>query len=460
MQNRARWFRWLHRLGVGAVLVLLLSTPVGHPAAAAAVEEALDARQPTVGGPITLSGRVKPLNQGVQLAVDPESGNGLAVWSRNKRRQNFGQIWAAEIIRQDDGSYESRKPFRVSTKSPAQRPTVEFLPEFGFYMIFWDEGARDPERTTKSSRIMSRLYEPADDGTRARPGDLGPEVDMTGNGDVNLSPAVTYLGHTSIFERVVYRWWNPGAGVDASPARLPGRGASKAYSDTTEDKQTLRSAPESYPTGDSRTTPFSRVLATIGCPDGRICFLHFTVDLAASPLLAQFSISCIGLGSLQAVGYTRVDIPAMLPGDSLRNVLGSFRRDASCRPIRLVTPAGAFDVDPETDEVTPVPFPVDPFTALGFFYGTGSAANAPARAVITEGYVYHRFTRGKFEYRELDEDGVPREDEFTKLWKIKRRRLLGMDVAEAGDTVLVAWGEAKNRRGSKSRIRLGWFVPE
>lgn len=107
---------------------------------------------------------MKLINRDTAIAVCETDGNALVVWNQsNSKKQEFGRIWAAELVRQPNGTYKALEPFLVSKKSGSnQRPAVQYVPAFGVYMIVWDTGPREPKTTyIKSVRKHSGYSRPS-----------------------------------------------------------------------------------------------------------------------------------------------------------------------------------------------------------------------------------------------------------------------------------------------------------
>lgn len=136
-----------------------------------------------------VSGKMNKLNGFCRIAVNQNSGNGLIVWSQgNAKKNNYGRIYAAELIRQAggggpaDGSYQIGEPFLVSqTKGSNQRPVVVYLEDIGKYLIAWDTAVYDLSAYVNnrpsplpSAKILARTYMPGTaTGPPGTPGTLG-----------------------------------------------------------------------------------------------------------------------------------------------------------------------------------------------------------------------------------------------------------------------------------------------
>ena len=116
-----------------------------------------------------VSGKLKKLNGLCQIAINQEDGNGLVVWSRGDAKKNdSGNIYGAELIRQADGSYLVGEYFLVSSKKGShQRPKLVYLEEAGKYLIVWDTAVYDLSVYLDNrpfplpgAKILARTYTP------------------------------------------------------------------------------------------------------------------------------------------------------------------------------------------------------------------------------------------------------------------------------------------------------------
>lgn len=455
MPSRNPLARVLRPAAVAASLAIVSLVAVAAPGAP---------RTRAVDRPISVSGTVKNLNRDVEVAVDPLTGNGLAVWNRSKRRQSFGEVWGAEIVRQGDGTYLADKPFRISNSRPAQRPTVEFLPGFGLYMILWDSGFRDPEKTSKDAHILARLYEPVAGSARgSEPGDLLPETPMTSGPGINLAPGLAYHGLLGdIFEELFYGWLE--AGVDSAGRRAPPKKSvrKKRRAHVFKSSKAILQGNMASANEDNVKSGSFKGSAIYGSDYGsqqvvrladRICWLR-ALETDDSPSQVRFGVGCFSPATLEGT-FTVVGDP--IPGDP-DEMFGTLRHDGD-ESIRAVTSAGAFDVDAASETATPVAFSLNPLAVVGSFFGGTVPNRTDDRRAAGEGFVYIQPRKGLFKYSTLARNGDLK-GPGARLWKLKRNRFLDMDVRRADDAVLVAWTEAKNRRGTKATIKLGWFVPE
>ena len=166
------------------------------------------AAYPAADGIVDASGKTRLVNRDPAIALDG-FGNGLVIWNQSHaRKEAFGKIYGAEIVRSGDGTYSSLDPFLVSAKG--QRPTVSYLPQTGVYSIIWDTGTRSVEDDTVRlpTSIEGRLYEPSAKSFGARAGDLDAVITLVDDGAYNVAPTASYVGPVAtIFERVLFHWY-------------------------------------------------------------------------------------------------------------------------------------------------------------------------------------------------------------------------------------------------------------
>jgi len=417
--------------------------------------------------PVTISGKVKPLNRDVELAADPVSRNGLAVWNQSNKKQGFGHIWAAELIRQADGSYEVGKAFQVSTNGGNQRPTVEYLPDLDVYMIMWDTGPRDPDAMgVATSRILSRIYTPTGTAREAaRAGTLEPVVSMTDNLAETVAPSLTYMGPSGPFERLAYSWWEM-ATTAREGDRTRGSRRGKAHTDVSKKKETLRDAPVTAPADTGKERPYVTIVDSMRCPDGRIYWLTACVGLEDAPnFVVEFGLVC-ATANFTDGSFTPVGEPTVVHAPWVRGgpppVFGTFRKDGDCDPVEMITNAGESEFDPKkpTAPATPIDnLSIEAITGAHVASSSGGSRLPAGSRAAAEGYVTHTFKKGQFGVQDVKANGSVAKA-VTKLWKIKKKRLLNMDTETVGDTILVAWAESKNKKGTKAIIKFGWFKLE
>lgn len=129
-----------------------------------------------------VSGNMKKLNGFCRIAINPDNGNGLIVWSQgNAKKNTYGRIYAAELTRQTDGSYVVGQPFLISSsKGSNQRPCVAYLKNVGKYLVVWDTSVYDLSVYVDNrpfplpaAKILARTYTPSAAATSGPAGALG-----------------------------------------------------------------------------------------------------------------------------------------------------------------------------------------------------------------------------------------------------------------------------------------------
>jgi hypothetical protein len=167
-----------------------------------------------------ISGEMRNLNGRVCVAFNPQFNYGLVVWSQGERGNNeSGRIYAADVVRLVDGSFDMREPFLVSPAEGAHnRPRVVYVPTLRKYVIAWDTGRYDPRQMldTESvaaqagSVILVRTYNQFSSTDSVDPVDgLGP-IEPVGKNDgtINLAPLMVVVptGEEAEFAEVLMIW--------------------------------------------------------------------------------------------------------------------------------------------------------------------------------------------------------------------------------------------------------------
>lgn len=152
-----------------------------------------------------VSGNLKKLNSYVKIAVNPFNGNALIVWSQgNAKKNSYGVLYAAEAIRQPDGTFNMLPYFVVSTKPGGHRPSVVYLENTGKFLIAWDDAYYNLNeyRNTyvqrghdfPNSKTYARTYTPVGLSPPGGVGTLGPIVTLNNTKfELNLGVHAVYI---------------------------------------------------------------------------------------------------------------------------------------------------------------------------------------------------------------------------------------------------------------------------
>lgn len=153
----------------------------------------LGGTEAAIGNSLRVSGSIGKANDKVRIAVNPVSGDALAVWSQGDQSDNeYGRVYGADLRRGGDGTYACSEPFLISPDSGShQRPLVVYLAQTATYLVVWDTAYRDlghfltldpvDDRPFRSSGILMRTCTPSSSAGRSS-GHLGRIVKLNAAG--------------------------------------------------------------------------------------------------------------------------------------------------------------------------------------------------------------------------------------------------------------------------------------
>lgn len=438
---------------------------------------------------LDISGGTKKLNGSPVIAMNWVSGDALAVWCQtDAKNRNFGRIWAAELTRNQNGSYAVGKPFLVSPDTGShQRPAVAYHPIGNTYAIVWDTAPRFDIAALRGgniqqmlnvgpTKIMFREYAPAG----ATPAFSGLGELRTAFDDGKSSVSMPFLapvehidfGHMQKFLLGFYR--------------LPGVSA------TDEDDDFCEGAYELY-----QLIHYLVCRSIYSSPIGRlIAGMHFVfgvdlVDIIATIIFVQIIFSAEEPTDVSA--YTKKVI-------LMQYDVGTWKETQSGRPLGVISGVG---IKKQVELGTTKQYIRDFNAALtdigGKRYVTLDNANDDGEGVITafkmnlggkkdfgsprkkgdektdclrlvkikeraqiheisppgrsNVYAFYRTTDGWFRIRNLTTKGKPTGKEQKAFKASKKFAGLGNVAAYNGD-FLIPWVETKNKKNSKIKLQV------
>ena len=436
-----------------------------------------------------VSGNLKKLNNFAKVAVCPNDGSALIVWSQGNAKDNsYGRIYACEARRQPDGLYAIQPFFLVGI---GQRPTVVYLLGAGKYFIAWDTSLydlneyrgyylEDQREKFPGGVIRARTYSPGP----ANPADgLGAVVELSDPVyELNLIanavdvPDSDATGAATSADRVFVSWLGSDesehdnyevfdAGIFGSTWDVVAAAAPSANDITSVDRlQMLSWDSDPYNMG-ALTCGFYRggnVYAAGACID----FTTWEIACNFVRILARMHVYYSG----SAMIY-RIDPETLTVEDYFK--LGSHYYGDKDTPLSTggnivplaaaAAPGVSFPIigcNNVQFEIASLESDFDPqsYTKLGYIYKKKTQL-VDQRVVAAGGnlcVIYHN-KKGQFRRRMLSAaDGSPKGGAKTIL-TIKKRRLQWMDAASYGKDVLLVFSEARNKK--KYRIHLAKFTP-